>query len=529
MAADLILRRGRIYTMDPALPCAESVAIAGNRILSVGTDTEIDALYVPGTRVVDLTGRAVIPGLIDAHVHFGWWVQRRQRIDLSNATSVEECLERVAARVATTRRGEWLRGDSWDRNLWSDSSFSNRFALDEVAPEHPVALSSKDGHCLWVNTRALVILGIGPDTPDPAGGEITRDPQSGMPTGILKETAQNLVTDHLPKPDLLAYETLLRQGIIEVHRLGITSVHDPEDKEEFAAYQSLRNKAELLLRVYMMLPVRSLNQIIEVGLRTGFGDETLRVGPVKIFADGALGSRTADMLEPYDNDPPNYGIETTASEELRQLARRCNAAGLAVAIHAIGDRANRRTLDVLSEIHAEGLDVGLRNRIEHMQLLTPEDLPRLAACGTIASMQPIHATSDMEIGNRYWGRRARYSYAWRSVLDAGGRLAFGSDSPVESINPFWGIHAAVTRRRANGTPQSGWYPQECISVKEAVHAYTLGAAYASGEERVKGSITPGKLADLVVLSDDIFTVEPDRIRETVPEMTIFDGRVVFER
>lgn len=529
MAADLILRRGHIYTMDHKLPYAEAVAIARNRILAVGTEAEIGALSAPGTRIIDLTGRAVIPGLIDAHVHFGWWAQRCQRIDLRNASSMQECLGRVAARVAITPSGEWLRGDGWDRNLWSDSPFPDRFALDKVAPEHPVALCSKDGHCLWVNTRALAILGIGPDTPDPAGGEIVRDPQTGMPTGILKEAAQNLVTDHLPKPDLLTYEAILRQAIPEAHRLGITSVHVPEGTEEFAAYQSLRKEGELRLRIYMMLPVQSLEQAIGVGLRTGFGDEMLRVGPIKIFADGALGSRTADMLEPYSNEPYNCGIEVTATEELRQLVRRANAAGLTVAIHAIGDRANRRAIDVLSEIHAEGLDKGLRNRIEHLQLLTPEDLPRLATCGAIASMQPIHATSDMEIADRYWGKRARYAYAWRSVLDAGGRLAFGSDSPVESINPFLGIYAAVTRRRADGTPRDGWYPQECISVEEAVRAYTLGAAFASGEEQIKGSITPGKLADLVVLSDNIFVSKPDRMLETLPVLTIFDGCVVFEQ
>lgn len=529
MAADLILQHGHIYTMDRRLPYAEAVAISGNRILAVGTETEIGTLSAPGTRVVDLAGRAVIPGLIDAHVHFGWWAQRRLRIDLRGATSVQECVERVAAQVATTRSGEWLRGDGWDRNLWADGSFPNRLALDRVAPEHPVALSSKDGHCLWVNTRALVVLGIGPDTPNPTGGEIVRDPETGMPTGILKEAAQDLVTDHLPKPDLPTYEALLRQAILEIHRLGITSVHVPEGNEEFAAYQSLRNKGELHLRVYMMLPVQSLDQVVGLGLRTGFGDEMLRVGAIKIFADGALGSRTADMLEPYNTEPHNCGIEVTTTEELCQLARRANTAGLAVAIHAIGDRANRRTIDVLSEIHAEGLDAGLRNRIEHVQLLAAEDLPRLAACSTIASMQPIHATSDMEMADRHWGERARYAYAWRSVLDAGGRLAFGSDSPVESINPFWGIHAAVTRRRADGTPVAGWYPQECIRVEEAVHAYTIGAAFAAGEEQIKGSITPGKLADLVVLSNDIFTSESDQIRETKPVMTIFDGCVVFEQ
>jgi predicted amidohydrolase YtcJ len=279
----------------------------------------------------------------------------------------------------------------------------------------------------------------------------------------------------------------------------------------------------------MMIPQENLGKVISLGLKTGFGNDYLRLGDLKVFADGSLGSQTAEMSEPYHGQPGNFGISVLSRDELQDIMGRASEAGIACAVHAIGDAANRKVLDVFAQLRANGVGERLRHRIEHAQLLRPDDIPRLKELGIIASMQPIHATSDMMMADRYWGERARYSYAWRSLLDSGARLAFGSDCPVESLDPLMGIHAALTRQRASGEPEGGWYPQERISVAEAVHAYTLGAAYASGEEMAHGSISPGKLADLVVLSGDIFEIPPREILETKVVYTIFDGQIVYER
>jgi len=531
MQVGLVLYNGRIYTMDRARPRAQAVAIAGNRIAAVGEDEQIKSLLAPGGEAVDLGGRTVVPGFTDCHIHFVEYALRLARIDLSGVRSRAEALRLVAERARTARPGEWLLGGGWDRNLWDDPSFPTREDLDSVAPRNPVALGSKDGHSLWANSLALARAGITAETPDPPGGEIERRAGTGEPTGILKETAKRLVEEVIEKPSPEAIQSALKVAMANAHRAGLTGIHDCEDELAFAAFQELSKQGELGLRVLMHVPAENLDHAIGLGLRTGFGNEWLRVGGVKIFADGALGSRTAAMLAPYQDEPHNLGIVVTPKEELRELIRKASRAGLSVAIHAIGDRANRDVLDVLEEGRQAGEGAGLRHRIEHVQLLHPADIPRLAKLGVIASMQPIHATSDMEMVRRHWGEeRARGAYAWRSLLDAGTVLVFGSDCPVETLNPLVGIHAAVTRRRADGSPgPEGWHPEERITVEEAVRAYTLGAAYASGEEREKGSIAPGKLADLVVLSQDIFAIPPMSILETRVEATIFDGQFVYRR
>jgi predicted amidohydrolase YtcJ len=454
---------------------------------------------------------------------------RLSRIDLSGIVSRTAAIGRVAKRVPIAKPGEWLLGGGWDRNIWDDPSFPTKEDLDSVAPHNPVALDSKDGHSLWVNSLALARAGITAETPSPAGGEIERQPGTGEPTGILKENAEDLVEKVIEKPSLEAIQAALKVAMAHAHRVGLTGIHDCEDELAFAAFQELSSKGELDLRVLTHIPMKNLDAAIGLGLRTGLGNEKLRVGGVKIFADGSLGSRTAAMLAPYQDEPLNLGIAVTGKEEMRELVSKASRAGVNAAIHAIGDRANRDVLDVLEESRQAGDGAGLRHRIEHAQLLHPADIPRLAKLGVIASMQPIHATSDMEIVERHWGEeRARGAYAWRSLLDAGTILAFGSDCPVETLDPLAGIHAAVTRRRADGSPgPKGWHPEERITVEDTVRAYTLGAAYASGEEREKGSITPGKLADLVVVSQDIFAVAPMAILETEVEATILDGQFVY--
>jgi predicted amidohydrolase YtcJ len=529
MQADLVLYNGRIYTMARANPRAQAVAIAGNRIAAVGDDDQMKSLLAPGGEAIDLGGRTVLPGLTDCHIHFVEYALRLRRIDLSGAQSRAEAVQRVAERAQITQPGEWLLGGGWDRNIWDDPRFPTKEDLDSVAPHHPVALNSKDGHSLWVNSLALARAGITAETPDPPGGEIERRPGTGEPTGILKESAALLVEEVIEKPSLEAIQSALKAAMANAQQAGLTGIHDCEDELAFAAFQELAKKGELGLRVLMHIPAKNLDAAIGLGLRTGFGNEWLRVGGVKMFADGALGSRTAAMLAPYLDEPLNLGITVTPKEEIRELVRKAGRAGISVAIHAIGDRANRDVLDVLEESRQRGEGMDLRHRIEHVQLLHPTDIPRLARLGVIASMQPIHATSDMDMVERHWGEeRARGAYAWRSLLNAGTVLAFGSDCPVESLDPLAGIHAAVTRRRADGSPgPEGWHPEERITVEEAVWAYTLGAAYASGEEREKGSIAPGKLADLLVLSQDIFAIPPMAILETKVEATVLDGRFIY--
>ena len=531
MQADLVLYNGNIYTMDQARPHAQAVAMVGNRIAAVGYDAQIMCLLAPGGEAVDLGGRTVVPGLTDAHIHFVEYALRLTRINLSGIVSRAETVRRVAERARTARPEEWLLGGGWDRNLWEDASFPTKEELDSVAPHNPVALDSKDGHSLWANSLALARAGITAETHSPPGGEIERQPGTGEPTGILKETAKRLVKGVVEKPSLEAIQTALKVALANAQRAGLTGIHDCEDERAFAAFRELERNGELGLRVLMHIPVKNLDHAVGLGLRTGFGGEKLRVGGVKMFADGALGSRTAAMLASYQDEPLNLGIAVTSKEEMRELVSKASRAGISAAIHAIGDRANRDVLDILEENRQSGEGRDLRHRIEHVQLLHPTDIPRLAKLGIIASMQPIHATSDMDMVERHWGEeRGRGAYAWRSLLDSGTALAFGSDCPVESFDPLAGIHAAATRRRSDGSPgPEGWHPEQRISVEDAVRAYTLGAAYASGEERERGSITPGKLADLVVLSQDIFVVPAMSILETEVEATVFDGQFVYCR
>jgi predicted amidohydrolase YtcJ len=542
MQADLLLFNGRVYSMDADRPHAQAVAVAGNRIAAVGDDAGLRPLVRPGGQAVDLEGKTVIPGLIDAHVHFGWYsiACYQGQVDLDNTATKGDAVARVASYARSMPRTRWIQGGGWNRNAWPDPSFPTAADLDLAIPDHPVALEDHSRHALWANSRALELAGITSATKDPPGGEILRD-ESGQPTGMLLETAAELVHKVIPEPDLDTMTDALSQGIAQAQRLGLTGIHDPGHSTVLAALQVLRDRGELGLRALVHLPMDGLDHAVGLGLRSGLGDEYLRIGGVKIFADGALGPQTAHMLVPFEGTDANTGIPTHTADELRDLVHRSREAGLSIAVHAIGDAANRAALDAIQDVqrsslnsqvtpsatdHAAGL--ALPHRIEHVQLLHPDDVPRLAALGVVASMQPIHATSDMEMAKRYWGRRSDYSYAWRSLLESGACLAFGSDCPIETLDPLPGIHAAVTRRRADGSPgPEGWIPAQRLTVAQAVHAYTLGAAHASGEAHLKGSLTPGKLADLAVLSHDIFRGDPMAILQTNVEMTVFDGQVVY--
>jgi predicted amidohydrolase YtcJ len=533
MKADLILVNGVIHTMDSAKPRAEAIALAGNRVLAVGSNDEMRELKAPGCRMVDLRGRTVVPGLTDAHLHFLAYGISLREIDLAGVATLDEALARVAARAAETPAGQWLHGRGWDHTLWGNSGlqagdFPTRQDLDRVAADHPVFLPRKCGHVGWANSRALALAGITAATPDPYGGTIERDPLTGQPTGILKELAMDSMFRLFQEPTLEEAIAAIWAAMSRAHQAGLVGVHTMEGAGAFRAFQQLQAAGELKLRVLMQIPEDNLDAAIQAGLRSGFGNERLRIGGVKLFSDGALGARTAHMLEPFEGEPTNYGIPVASSDHLREVIGKASRAGIASLVHAIGDAANRVVLDAIEASRRAGEGAGLRHRIEHAQIVHPTDVPRFAALGVIASMQPIHATQDMLAADALWGKRSAHAYAWRSLLDAGALVAFGSDSPVEDLNVMMGIHAAVTRRRADGSPgPDGWYPEQRLTVEEAIFAYTAGAAYASGEEAIKGSIAPGKLADLVVLSQDIFTIDPMAILDTEVVGTMVGGEWVY--
>jgi predicted amidohydrolase YtcJ len=538
MLADRLLINGRIYTMDAECPRASALAISGERILAVGdgsamgSELRLGGLRVAGGEVLDLQGRCVLPGLTDSHIHFTWYALGIRHVDLTGATTLGEVMALVAGQAQKTEPGEWILGRGWDQEHWPERRFPTAADLDRVAPEHAVVLRAKSGHALVANARALSLAGITAETPDPPGGRIGRDVE-GRPNGMLfEDSAMALVADLVPLPVPEEVDEALRSAFPNAWCVGLTSIHDVDGPPAFAAYQRLRACSELGLRVVKYLPLEALDCALEIGLQAGLGDDWLRVGGIKLFTDGALGPRTAAMLTPYEgieDEPGNTGVPTMEEDDLRQVVRKAAGGRLPLAVHAIGDRANRMVLDALADAAKVGVR-GLSHRIEHVQLLHPDDIDRLAQLGIVASMQPLHATQDHEMADRYWGDRCATAYAWRSLLDAGALLAFGSDCPVEDLNPFLGIHAAVTRRRLDGSPgPEGWYPEQRLTVEEAVRAYTLGPAQAVGVGDRLGSLAPGKLADLVILDRDVFACDPMEIAGTQVLATMIGGQLVYER
>lgn len=528
MEHSMVLVNGRFYTLDERLPRASAMTVRDGQIVALGDDEEMRLLAAPGAEMVDLDGRCVIPGLVDAHVHFRNFSLARRRVDLDNAASLDDVLARIAAYAANEgniEKSGWLRGRGWAQDSWSAPRFPTAADLDQLIAHAPACMIHKSGHAAWVNSKALQLAGITSATSDPPGGEIQRDP-SGQPTGVLFEDAMGLVTDLIPPSELGEVVDAMRDAQQYCWEVGLTGFHDFDGRSCFLALQQLRRAGELGLRVVKNIPVARLEHAVGVGLRSGFGDEWLRIGGIKIFADGALGPRTAAMVEPYEGDPDNYGIVVTDKEEMMAAASEASANGLSVTIHAIGDRANHDVLDVYEAVRKqEAGGSPLRHRIEHVQLLHPQDLGRLAALNIIASMQPLHATSDMEMADAFWGARSRYAYAIRTVLDSGAAVVFGSDAPIEIIDPLPGIHAAVTRRRASGDPgQDGWHPEQRLTVAEAVRGFTAGAAFTSGQEARFGSLVPGKAADMTVFERDIFTMPSDELLEAGVAGTVIDGR-----
>jgi predicted amidohydrolase YtcJ len=525
-----IIHNARVYTMDYELPYATALGIREGRVIAVGSNDEIDAL--PGAkRRINAEGRTIIPGLIDAHIHFVEYSRSLARIELDCITSKEEVLSRVTAKAQELGPGRWVLGGGWNNNLWSPPDFPTRHDLDRAAPLNPVCLDRKDLHSCWLNSLALHRAAVTRDTLDPPAASIGRD-EEGEPDGMFYESAVRIMREAIDEPPEDPIESMQR-GFPALAAMGIVGFHDCEGPEAFAAFQALDAEGELPLRVIILLAYYRLEESLRVGLRTGFGSDRLRTGPVKIFSDGSLGSMTAQMLDDFACCPGNRGVATVPQGELEHAILTAARAGIPSAVHAIGDAANRRVLDAFQKA-SESLgsshgEKRLRNRIEHAQLLHPYDIPRFAQLGVVASMQPLHATSDMHAADRLWGERSRYSYAWRSVLDSGALLAFGSDAPVETPNPFAGIHAAVTRHDRHDQPPGGWYPEERLTVEEAVRAYTEGAARSCPYlPDVTGTLAPGSAADFLILDHDIFTIDPREIKDMHPRATIVAGESVYD-
>ncbi len=533
----------RIRTLDEQQPSVTAIAVeerAGyqGKVIALGDDTQLLKEFGDKAEKVDLTGKVVIPGLIDAHIHLRHYAQALQKVDCETPTQ-DECLARVAERAGNTPAGEWVLGHGWNHNEWPQG-FGDAALLDAAAPKNPVYLTAKSLHAGWANHAALQQAGIAARTSDPPGGQIQRD-ERGQPTGILFESAMALVAEVVPEISPARLVEALREAQTRLWQLGLTGVHDFDRRACFVALQQLHAGCALGLRVTKSIPVELVSEAVALGLRTGFGDDLLRIGSVKAFADGALGPRTAAMLQPYEGEgtgKEDRGMLMIDGEELFEIGRQAVPNGLSLAVHAIGDRANHEVLNAYRQLrHLEreqwerdGSKPGepLRHRIEHVQLIHPDDAPLLAELDVIASMQPIHATSDYPMADRHWGARSENAYAWRTLDAFGTRMAFGSDAPVESPNPFWGLHAAVTRRRANGDPgPEGWYPQQRLSAEEALRGFTTGAAYAAGLEDRLGKLAPGYLADLLVLDEDPLLCDAERIKDLVPLGTMMGGTWVF--
>ncbi|WP_437593340.1 amidohydrolase [Sorangium sp. So ce1000] len=523
--ADLVITAGVVRTMDPGRPRAEAVAVRGERIVFVGSAADAKAFVGPETRVEELPGRAIVPGLVDGHAHLYGLGVALETLSVRGVRSAEAAAALVADSAKGRPSGEWITGRGWDQNLWPGAAFPTHAPLDAAAPEHPVALRRVDGHALWANAAAMRAAGVGRGTQDPAGGRILRD-AAGEPTGVFVDNAMGLVEAKIPADPpavrerriLRAAEAALSSGLTAVHEMGI-------DDETASVYRALAAAGRLPIRVYAYLAgdghLEGLKARAPDVDPTGTALFVLR--GVKLFADGALGSRGAALLEPYADEPSTSGLLLMDREALARAARLVADAGFQLAVHAIGDRANRAVLDAFEAL-GPGRAAALRFRVEHAQILSPDDLPRFSALGVIASMQPTHATSDMPWAPARLGpRRLEGAYAWRSLLSSGARLVFGSDFPVEDPSPLLGLYAAVTRQDLSGQPPGGWMPGERLDLDEALLAFTAAPAYAAFAEGQRGRIAPGYVADLTVLGRDL---SPDRSLVGTPiDMVVVGGRV----
>ncbi len=526
----MILVNGVIYTGDAARPRVEAVAIGGETIIAAGSSREMKALAGPKTAIVDLHGAFAMPGFNDAHLHLGNAGQAKLTVDLQGTRSLAEFQQRIRARLSDFKPGEWITGRGWDHTLWPEQRFPTRRDLDAVSQDHPMLFGRVDGHVSIANSRALRESKITRETKDPQGGLIERDAE-GEPTGMVEETAIELVRRHIPPITPGRRRRGIELALAEVARFGVTSVQDNSDWEDFLVYEQLNREGKLTARITEWLPfTEALPRLEEMRRHGGTSGRWLRTGALKAILDGSLGSRTAAMLKPYSDDSSNSGILRIDEDQLIQMSVERDAARFQLAFHAIGDKANRLALNTSAAVANKNGPRDRRDRIEHAQVVALGDLPRFAELGVIASMQPSHQTTDMRWAEQRVGaNRLKGAYAWKSMLRNGAHLAFGTDYPVEPINPMGGLYACVTRELPKGGPAGGWQPQEKISLDECIGGYTVGSAYAEFAEGKKGQIAPGQFADIIVLSRDVTKLPPPQILNTEVLRTYVGGHLVYEK
>jgi predicted amidohydrolase YtcJ len=529
--ADMILINANIYTLDNSMYKPDAIIVRENKIFDLGKSEEILSKY-KSDKIIDLKGKTVLPGLIDAHAHMFGLGQMLNSLVLVGLNSAGQIVDKVKEKASTITTGEWIYGRGWDQTLWLDKSFPTKDVLDKIAPNNPVILGRIDGHAIWVNQKAIKLANVSRSTKDPEGGKIVRD-KDGNPTGVFIDQAVDLIKIAVPLPSDTEVEKCILLSARECIKYGLTEVHDMGLNEQFIrVYKKLVDENKLPLRIYGAIdaPSDTWNEFSSKGPLIGYGNGKLTIRAMKLYADGALGSRGAALLESYSDDPGNRGLTMRGEDEMENLTKQAIEKGFQVCIHAIGDRGNHIVLNVFEKISKDKIISDSRFRIEHAQVVSLDDLPRFKSLSIIPSMQPIHATSDMDWAEvRLGPNRIKGAYAWKSLLNSGSIIPAGSDFPNDIMQPLWGFYAAITRKDKDGKPEDGWYPEQCMTREEALKSYTKWAAYTAFEERLKGTITIGKLADLTILSNDIMTISPNEILTTNVEMTIVDGKVVYSK
>lgn len=532
--ADVVFINGKIWTVDRAQPEAEGVAVFDGKIVAVGSTSEIKKFIGKGTKTVDLKHRRVLPGFIDNHTHFMSGGFQLQNVDLRYANDEKEFAAIIKQR-AEERPGKWITGGDWDHDLWKSGKLPAKEMIDAVTPNTPVMVNRYDGHMALANSYALRLAGITKATPDPAGGTIVRDPVTGEPTGLLKDEAMSAVYALIPAPSDDEMLVAARLALAEARKYGITSIQDmaySNGQRDITTYVEMNRRGELTSRMNCVSYISDWRHLARSGIQSPFGDDMIQIGFLKAFVDGSLGSSTALFFEPYDSDPNTRGLpmDIVTDGRLEQWATSADSARLQLRVHAIGDSANSLMLDIFARITKKNPQWDRRFRLEHAQHIHPKDFRRFADLGVIASVQPYHAIDDGRWAiKRIGDKRCRTTYPFKSFLDNGVKMCFGSDWTVAPINPLLGIYAAVTRRTTDGANPNGWYPEQCITVKQAIECYTINNAFAAFEEKKKGSITVGKLADLVVLDQDILSIDPVAIEHVNVAMTVLGGKITYER
>ena len=525
---DLAIFSARVFTNNPTQPWAEAISIKNNRILEVGSKETVNKSCSASTCMLELPGRLIIPGIIDGHCHFVKLGLMLQQIDLRCLSSLAACRERIRQAAQHSKPGEWIIGRGWDQHLWKEKREPTRHDLDDLTPGNPTAMVRVCGHSIWANTLALAWSGINTQTRNPPGGRIEKDPVSGEPTGLIRE-ALGLIENHIPPLSLENRKRAALEAQKQALQFGITGVHSCETLLEWTALEELVKEDKLKLRVYHLIPSDELEEAVSRKIGTGIYGSRLWTGHVKLFADGSLGSATALLHEPYIDAPQKYGIAYLSPEELLENITAAYCHGYDVAIHAIGDKAVTNALEAISSAR-KSYPGTRRDRIEHVQLFRPRDLALFRDLGVTASVQPIFFRSDWQVAIKKWGpNRCRFAYAWKSLLDAGISIQFGSDAPVESINPLLGFQGAVTRQNLNRKPSKGWFPMEKLAADECISAFTLQPAWTSRKEDDLGTLTPGKWADLTIYNQDFLKLPPDLWPFIEVEMTVIDGKIVYKR